>query len=159
MKIIGIDPGSTRAGFGIIKFQKNNPLFLKGGIIKVTASEKNRRLVELEREFQKLIKHQKIEAAGIEKLYFVKNLKTGLEVAQARGVLLLCLSKKRVPIYEWTPTEIKQIITGNGSADKQSIEKMVKIILRIKEFRQPDDVFDALAIALVTGYHLSSRLK
>ncbi|KKS82531.1 MAG: Crossover junction endodeoxyribonuclease RuvC [Candidatus Wolfebacteria bacterium GW2011_GWC1_43_10] len=152
MIILGIDPGSTRAGYGIIDFGPGIPRFVDGGIIKVSSQEKNIRLVELEEQFKKILRNRHLDAAGIERLYFVKNLKTGLEVAQSRGVLILCLSKKKIPLYEWTPSEVKQAVTGYGSADKKSVEKMIRVILKIEDLKQPDDVYDALAVALVTGY-------
>jgi len=152
MVIIGIDPGSTKAGYGIINFSKNDPKFISGGIISVCSKDKIKILVELEKSFEKIISTYQPKIAGIEKLYFVKNQKTGLEVAQSRGVLLLCIAKRKLPIYEFTPTQIKQGITGYGSADKKAVTQMVKKILKIGELNQPDDVYDALAIALMTGY-------
>jgi crossover junction endodeoxyribonuclease RuvC len=151
MIILGIDPGSTKAGYGIIDFSKNNPKFIDGGIILVYSKDKNLRLVELEKSFEKIFSLHKPEIVGIEKLYFVRNQKTGLEVAQSRGVLLLSIAKRKLPIYEFTPNEIKQGITGYGSADKKAVTKMVQKILNIK-VKQPDDVYDALAIALMAGY-------
>ena len=90
--------------------------------------------------------------AGVEKLYFVKNMKTALEVAQSRGVIMMCIQEKKVPIKEFTPLEIKQGICGYGTADKEAVTKMVKRILKIKDLNEPDDTYDALAIALMAGY-------
>ncbi len=152
MIILGIDPGSTRAGYGIIDFSKNKSVYIDGGIVSVDSKDKNTRLVELERSFEKIIKKYKPEIAGVERLYFVKNQKTGLEVAQSRGVLLLSVAKRGLPIFEFTPNEIKQGITGYGSADKIAVTKMVRQILKIGDIKQPDDAYDALAIALMAGY-------
>ena len=152
MIILGIDPGSTRAGYGIIDFSKDNSKFIDGGIVLVSSKDKNRRLVELEESFEKIFKIHNPEIVGIERLYFVKNQKTGLEVAQSRGVLLLSVAKRNLPIYEFTPNEIKQGVTGYGSADKIAVTKMVQKILKIGDINQPDDVYDALAIALMAGY-------
>ena len=152
MIILGIDPGSTRAGYGIIDFSKNKSVYIDGGIVSVDSKDKNTRLVELERYFERIIKKYKPEVAGVERLYFVKNQKTGLEVAQSRGVLLLSVAKRGLPIFEFTPNEIKQGITGYGSADKIAVTKMVRQILKIGDIKQPDDAYDALAIALMAGY-------
>lgn len=159
MIILGIDPGSTRAGYGVIDFFKNHILFIDGGIIKVDSKDKNKRLVELESSFEKVIKKHKPELAGIEKLYFVKNLKTGMEVAQSRGILMLLMAKQNIPIFEFTPLEVKQGITGYGTADKKAVEIMVKKTLKIKDLNQPDDVYDALAIAIITGYETRNKMR
>ncbi|MFA6136201.1 MAG: crossover junction endodeoxyribonuclease RuvC [Candidatus Paceibacterota bacterium] len=152
MKILGIDPGSTRAGYGVIEFDKNHQVFISGGIIDIKSKDKNNRLAELEKGINKIIKKNGPDLVGIEKLYFVKNMKTALEVAQSRGVLILCCVKEKIPILEFTPLEIKQGITGWGGADKKSVELWVKKILKIENLKEVDDVFDALAIAIVTGY-------
>lgn len=157
MIILGIDPGSTRAGYGIIDFSKTKPLFIGGGIVSVISKDKSKRLVELEASFEKIIKKYSPEIVGIERLYFVKNQKTGLEVAQSRGVLLLSVAKRNLPIFEFTPNEIKHGITGDGSADKAAVTKMVQQILKIGDIDQPDDVYDALAIALMAGYDHSRK--
>lgn len=157
MIILGIDPGSTRAGYGLIDFNRKSQKFLAGGIVGVRSLDKHERLVELRDSFIPLIKQYKPDIAGIERLYFVKNVKTGLEVAQSRGVLILCLQEKHVPIKEFTPSEVKRGVCGYGNADKKAVTEMVKKILRIKDLQQPDDTYDALAIALVAGYSLGSR--
>ncbi len=157
MIILGIDPGSTRAGYGVIDFYKNKPVYIDGGIVSVDSKDKNIRLVELERSFEKIIKKHKPKLVGIERLYFVKNQKTGLEVAQSRGVLLLSVAKRGLPVFEFTPNEIKQGITGYGSADKVAVTKMVQQILKIGDINQPDDAYDALAIALMAGYDNERR--
>jgi crossover junction endodeoxyribonuclease RuvC len=157
MIILGIDPGSTHAGYGVIDFSKNKPSYIDGGIVSVDSKDKNIRLVELEQSFEKIIKKYKPDIVGIERLYFVKNQKTGLEVAQSRGVLLLSVAKRRLPVFEFTPNEIKHGITGYGSADKKAVTKMVRQILKIGDLNQPDDAYDALAIALMAGYNQSRK--
>lgn len=158
MKILGIDPGSTRAGYGVIDFNKKNNTaeYIDGGIISVSSKEENQRLLELKKSTEAVVKKHSPKMAGIEKLYFNKNVKTAIEVAQARGVLIVSIQDRQIPIYEFTPSEIKQGLTGYGSADKKSIEIMVKKILKIDDLKQPDDVYDALAIALVVGYSLKN---
>jgi crossover junction endodeoxyribonuclease RuvC len=152
MIILGVDPGSTRAGYGVIDFSRKQPKFIAGGILKVSSENKNQRLVELKNSFVPIIKKYSPDISGIERLYFVKNMKTALEVAQSRGVIIMCLQEGKIPIKEFTPLEIKQGICGYGRADKKAVEDMVRKILKIKDLKQPDDVYDALAIALMTGY-------
>jgi crossover junction endodeoxyribonuclease RuvC len=152
MIILGVDPGSTRAGYGIIDFSRTNPKYIGGGILSVESANKNQRLVELRNSFVPIIKKYSPKISGVEKLFFVKNMKTALEVAQSRGVLMLCIQEVGIPIKEFTPLEIKQGVCGYGKADKKAVIKMVKRILKIGDLHQPDDVYDALAIALMTGY-------
>jgi crossover junction endodeoxyribonuclease RuvC len=151
--VLGIDPGSTRAGYGLVSFDGNSFSFVDGGLVTVTSKDPHQRLVELYESFEALLSVHTPDVVGIEKLYFVKNIKTGIEVAQARGVLLMCLQKKGVPIYEFTPSEIKQGLTGYGKADKKAMEIMVKKMISIPEDTSfHDDTYDALGIAVVTTY-------
>lgn len=152
MLILGIDPGSTRAGYGLVEFSGSRCLFVSAGILDISSSSPHQRLVELSRSFQKILKKYKPDAAGIERLYFSKNLKTAIEVSQSRGILLLHLQEKLIPFEEFTPLEIKQGICGYGNADKKSVETMVKKILNIHNLDALDDAFDALAIAIVAAH-------
>ena len=152
MRIIGIDPGSVRAGYGIIDFSLSAPSLVTADILDVKSSDKNLRLLDLERSFSRILDEFEPEIMGIEKLYFVKNVKTGMEVAQSRGVLILCALKRGIKIKEFTPLEVKSCLTGYGRADKKAVLKVVLQSLKIKEFKNHDDVSDALAIALITGY-------
>lgn len=156
---MGVDPGSTRAGYGIIDFSNTNPKFIAGGILSVSSTDKSQRLVELRNSFVPIIKKYSPQVAGVEKLYFAKNMKTALEVAQSRGVIMLCIQEKSIAISEFTPLEVKQGVCGYGKADKQAVTKMVKQILKIGDLKEPDDVYDALAIALVTGYSLALKKR
>lgn len=156
MIILGIDPGSTRAGYGVIEFHKNNPSLIASGMLQVRSKNQHDRLVELYTSFVTVLETHIPDAVGIEKLYFSKNVKTGIEVAQARGVLILCAKQQGLPVFEFTPSEIKQGVTGWGNADKKSVETLVKKILHTPSLEALDDVFDALGVALVTGYALLS---
>ncbi len=151
MLILGIDPGSTRVGYGIIKKDGNEFSFVKSGLLKIISKNKNLRLLELEKSFRKLLEQHKPDIVALEKLFFVKNLKTGLEVAQARGVLTLLAVQRKIPILEYTPSEIKLNVAGYGSADKKAVAKMVVKILKLDEINGPDDISDALAIALTAA--------
>ncbi len=160
MIILGIDPGSTRAGYGVINFPQKGgqkPEFIDGGIIQVFSKDKSQRLVDLKNSLIPIIKKFSPDVAGIEKLYFVKNMKTALEVAQSRGVIMMCLQENKIPMEEFTPLEVKQGVCGYGNADKIAVTKMVKRILKIEDLNQPDDVYDALAIAIISGYSIKNK--
>lgn len=161
MIILGVDPGSTRAGYGLIEEKKDELKFIKAGILKINSQDKNQRLVELEKEFSNLIKKEKPDLAVLEKLYFMKNLKTALEVAQARGVLTLIISKYKIPLLEYTPLEIKQNITGYGLSDKKMVAETVAKILKINKNKagKYDDATDALAAAIMGSIKINSKFQ
>jgi crossover junction endodeoxyribonuclease RuvC len=149
MKILGIDPGSARIGYGLIEKENSGLKFIKAGLLKISSKDKNQRLVELEKSLSQLLKKEKPDLAILEKLYFMKNMKTALEVAQSRGILTLMLIKYKIPLLEYTPLEIKQAITGYGLADKKSVARMVAKILKMGKISKYDDVSDALAAAIL----------
>ncbi len=149
MKILGVDPGSTRVGYGLIEKEGSHLRFIRAGLLKISSQDKGERLLELEKSFSRLLKKEKPDLAVLEKLYFVKNMKTALEVAQSRGVLTLTIIKYKIPLLEYTPLEIKQGVTGYGFADKESVAKMVGKILKIGKISKYDDVTDALAAAIL----------
>lgn len=154
MKILGIDPGSTRIGYGVIKAVSSELEYLNSGLLKISSFDKEKRLLELADSYEKILNQEKPDLVSLEKLYFVKNMKTGLEVAQSRGIIILLTKQKKIPIVEYTPSEMKLNITGSGNADKKAVAKMVKIILKTDEIKGPDDVFDAVAIAIVAANNL-----
>ena len=153
MLILGIDPGSTRVGYGLIKKEKSGLRFIMAGLLKISSKDKNQRLVELEKSFSAILKKEKPDLAAIEKIFFMRNLKTAIEVAQSRGVLTLLVTKYKIPLLEYSPLEIKQRITGHGMADKKMVANMVAKILKINKINKYDDVTDALAIAIVASQH------
>ncbi len=153
MIILGIDPGSTRIGFGAIE-KKESICYLTSGILNIkNCSDKNNNLPNIEKEMVKLIRKVRPKIIGIEKLFFVKNLKTAIEVAQARGVIISTIVKNNLKLIEMTPTEIKLSVTGNGHASKQAVAKMVRHFLGPNVFPNKcfDDVTDALAIAIAAS--------
>lgn len=152
MLILGLDPGSTRVGYGFIKKNKNELTLLKSGLLKVSSQEKSQRLIEIEKHLLQLIKQNKPDLIAMEKLFFMKNMKTALEVAQSRGVLTLTAAKYKIPLLEFSPSEIKAAVAGHGMADKKSIAKMVSLILKIKDIKGPDDVTDAIATAITAAH-------
>jgi len=152
MKILGIDPGTTRAGYGLIESKSGELILLKSGILKISSKDKNERLLELASEFEKLIKKEKPDLVALEKLFFVKNIKTGMDVSEARGVLKFIILKNKIAFMEIAPTEVKLNIAGSGNADKKAVSKMVSRILGIDKIVGPDDISDAAAIALVASF-------
>ncbi len=149
MKILGIDPGSVRVGYGLIKKEGNDLKFLKAGILKIKSADKNQRLVELEKSFLEIIKKEKPDLAVLERLYFFKNHKTAIEVSQSRGVLTLLIVKNKISLLELTPLEIKKGITNHGFSDKKTVAGIVVKILKINGEKLIDDASDALAAAIV----------
>ena len=150
MIILGIDPGIATTGYGVIeKDEKGNITALDYGVITSPKEESLAvRLNIVEESLKKLIEKFKPDEAAIEELFFAKNVKTALTVAHARGVILLCLNRECGRLYEYTPLQIKQGLTGYGRADKNQIQQMVKILLKLKNIPKPDDAADALAVAI-----------
>ncbi len=149
---LGLDPGTTRIGFGLIKKERGKLSLIKCGVIEIKDKETGGRLAVLETQLSQIIKTDRPTVAGVEKLYFAKNKKTALGVAEARGVILLCLSKARVPILEFDPTDVKRTVAGDGHCDKRVLAKIVMLTLGIKSIPGPDDVSDALAIAIRASF-------
>ncbi len=147
MIILGIDPGTASTGYGIIK--KAKPFKCLGYNVIRTAPgiEAGERLRIINNELSKVIKKYQPDILVIEKLYFFKNLKTAIPVSQAKGSILLTAAKKKLPVCEYTPLQVKLTITGNGRADKKEVQKSIQKMLRLKEIPKPDDAADALAIA------------
>ncbi len=157
MIIIGIDPGLATTGFGIIKIKKSGKKktikSLDYGIIQTKPKQdQEKRLKRLFLETSKLLKKYKPDFLFIERVYFFKNLKTALPVSEAKGVIMLAAAKKNIRIKQFTPLQVKMIVCGYGKATKDDVQKKVKKILKIKNPLKPDDVADALAIALCDIY-------
>ena len=149
MKILGIDPGMAIVGYAIIEIQDNNlSLFASGSIQTCKDCKDEQRLLDIFNDISTIIETYKPDFASIEKLYFFKNQKTIIPVAEARGTILTALQKYQVPIYEYTPIEVKQVLTGYGRASKKEVESMVKIALNSKTLPKLDDTIDAIAIAI-----------
>lgn len=148
LKILGIDPGSGIIGFGLIERGRLNTL-IDAGVIRTTIGDETAsRLVELYDSLSELIEEFKPDVAAVEKLFFAQNVTTAMTVSQARGVILLALARANVPIYEYTPLQIKMAMTGYGRATKAQMQEMVRVQLRLKKKPTPDDAADALAVAL-----------
>ena len=159
MIVIGIDPGTAIIGYGLIEEVNNNQLkLLASGAIRTSADLPNeKRLLILHEKLKDLLSLNKPDYAAVEKLYFSRNVRTAFSVGQARGVILLTLTEAGIPIEEYNPLEVKQAVTGYGGASKRQVQVMVKNLLELPEIPSPDDVADALAVAIC---HLHSyRLK
>ncbi len=149
MIILGIDPGLAIVGYGVIEAVKGNFRVLDYGVITTPKEESTPvRLKMIEESLSKLIDKYQPENISIEELFFATNAKTAITVAEARGVILLTAITKCGRLYEYTPLQIKQAITGYGKADKKQVQQMVRILLKLKEIPKPDDAADALAVAL-----------
>lgn len=155
MIILGIDPGLANTGYGIIETSKKrrgseNRLKCIGYGCIETSPELNegQRLKKINQKLNKLIRECRPEALAIENVYFFKNLKTALPVSQAKGVILLTAAQKNIPTQEFTPLQVKMATVGYGRAEKQQVQKMVKILLDLEEIPRPDHAADALATAI-----------
>ncbi|MCO5214860.1 MAG: crossover junction endodeoxyribonuclease RuvC [Thermomicrobiales bacterium] len=145
---LGIDPGTARLGYGVIAGGMQ-PQLVDAGLIETWPDEPmSARLVTLYEGVVELIEEFHPDALAIEQLFFARNVTTAITVGQARGVVLLAAAQANVPIAEYTPSEIKYAIAGYGKADKPQMQEMVRMILNLKSVPQPDDVADALAIAI-----------
>lgn len=147
--IIGIDPGTKRAGFGVISKEGNELRLLDAGTFDVGKSTENESLLVIKKQIDILIKKYSPSIFSIETLFFSKNQKTAMSVAESRGVSLLCALENNIPILEFSPNEVKSAIAGFGFADKKAVLKMVRLILKEPQLKVIDDASDALAIAIV----------
>lgn len=149
MIILGIDPGIAITGYGVITYEGNKFNTIDyGAIITDNKSSLPERLGIINKKLSAVIDKYKPDAFSVEELFFNKNVKTALTVGHARGVILFTAYSKNLNIYEYTPLQVKQAVVGYGRAEKKQIQQMVKIILNLKEIPKPDDVADALAIAI-----------
>jgi crossover junction endodeoxyribonuclease RuvC len=149
MRIIGIDPGTGILGFGIIEVHGTKTLLVDAGVIRTPVHEDDAvRLQTIYEELTDIIVQAKPELMSVEKLFFARNVTTAMTVAQARGVVLLCGKQAGLTLFEYTPMQIKQAVTGYGKADKKQMQEMVRVLLQLEAIPKPDDAADALAAAL-----------
>ena len=151
MITLGIDPGTRRIGYGVVRGEGGALSFVAAGILTIKSSDDAPALQETKTQIGTLIKKYKPDVLGIEKLFFAKNQKTAMAVAQARGVILLAAQEAGIPIKEYAPNEVKLGIAGYGFADKKAILKMVCLILRQQGLKVIDDASDALALAIMAS--------
>ena len=149
MIVLGIDPGYAIVGYGVIEIKNNRYRTLEHGAVTTKAGvDFNRRLEIIYDGVSDILAQYRPEAVSVEKLYFSNNKTTGIGVAEARGVILLAAQKAGVPVYEYTPVQVKLAVTGYGKALKPKVMEMTRRLLCLKEVPKPDDTADALAIAI-----------
>ena len=164
MTVLGIDPGYAIVGYGIVEYKSNHFRMLDYGAITTDAGTPfNLRLEKIYSETAAIIERCKPEALAIEKLFFNTNQKTAIDVAQARGVILLAAQLRKIPIFEYTPLQVKQSVVGYGRAEKKQVQEMTRIMLGLSKIPKPDDAADALAMAIchchTSGSAISSILN
>ena len=150
MRILGIDPGTGICGFGVIEVKQTGraKMIDNGDIATPPHTPLSERLLDIYESMHEIIKLNKPDCVSIEKLFFTKNVTTGISVAEARGVVLLVCKQHELPTFEYTPNEIKKTMTGYGSADKKQMQEMVKLHLDLTSVPKPDDAAAALAAAI-----------
>lgn len=148
-KVLGIDPGYGRIGFGLVKKTQRELEYLNHGCIETSQSlQFNQRLLQINQAIEKVVDKFEPDVAAVEELFFCKNVKTAIDVGQARGVILLSLSQTGLTIKEYTPKEIKKSVAGKGNAKKRQVQEMVKMQLDLTKKPSQDDAADALAVAV-----------
>ena len=150
MRVLGIDPGMAIVGYGILDYKDGTVSLVSSGSIQTPkGARESSRLLEIYNDMQTIVEEFKPDVAAIEKLFFFRNRTTVMPVAHARGVILTVLEKYGIPIFEYTPMEVKQVLTGYGRADKKEVQQMVEILLKNeKNLPKLDDTVDAIAIAI-----------
>lgn len=160
MRILGIDPGVAIVGFGLIESERGQQRMLQYGAITTQAGlPLATRLVQIGNDLEQLIEQFKPDEIAIEELFFSKNITTGIAVAHGRGVILYTAEKMQVPIYEYTPMQVKQAVVGYGLAEKKQVMDMTRRLLKLKAVPRPDDAADALAIAICHARSATSLLR
>lgn len=160
MRILGIDPGVATIGFGLIESGSGVLRMLQYGTIITPAGQPlAARLLQISRDMEELIAAFQPEEMSIEELFFSKNITTGIAVAHARGVILCAAEKMKLPVYEYTPMQVKQAVVGYGLAEKKQVMDMTRRLLKLKAVPRPDDAADALAIALCHARSATSLLR
>ena len=160
MRILGIDPGVAIVGFGLIESDRGSQQMLQYGAINTAAGlPLATRLVQIERDMEELLRQFKPDEVAVEELFFSKNITTGIAVAHARGVILATIEKAGIPVYEYTPMQVKQAVVGYGLAEKNQVMDMTKRLLKLRAVPKPDDAADALAIAICHARSATSLLR
>ena len=160
MRILGIDPGVAIVGFGVVDSEGGTQRMVQYGAINTPANTPlAARLVQIEQDLMELLQQFKPDEVAIEELFFSKNITTGIAVAHARGVILATVEKAGIPLYEYTPMQVKQAVVGYGLAEKNQVMDMTKRLLKLRSIPKPDDAADALAIAICHGRSATSLLR
>lgn len=153
MVIMGIDPGFAITGYGIVKYEGNKFSTIDYGAVTTEAGVPLcKRLLILNGRLEEIIAKHRPDAVAVEELFFNKNIKTALNVGHGRGIALLAAAKSGIEVFEYTPLQVKQAVVGYGRAEKAQVQQMIKIILNLAAIPKPDDVADALAVAVCHGH-------
>ncbi|RKD23917.1 crossover junction endodeoxyribonuclease RuvC [Ammoniphilus oxalaticus] len=162
MRIIGIDPGIAIVGFGIIEKQGSRLIPIQYGCLRTKAhTPEPLRLKQIYEALTSILEKYQPEVMAIEKIFFNRNVTTAFSVGQARGVMVLAAEQAAMPVYEYTPLQMKQAVVGYGQAEKRQVQEMVKLLLHLKEAPKPDDTADALGIAITHAHssHIEIRMN
>jgi crossover junction endodeoxyribonuclease RuvC len=158
LRIIGIDPGIATIGFGIVTYQSNRFALEKCGVITTPAhTSLASRLSRIYTDLTELLQMFPADAISIEELFFTNNITTGIPVAHGRGVILLACEHAGIPIFEYTPMQVKQAVVGYGKAEKRQVMDMTRRLLRMEKLARPDDAADALAVALTHANSMNMK--
>lgn len=153
MRVLGIDPGTARTGYGIVERDGNALKVVDFGCLETLSSAPPaERLLSIHRGVLQLIELHRPEMVGVERLFFNRNVQTAFAVGQARGVVLLAAATHGLPVHEYGPHEVKIAVTGYGRADKGQVQRMVQTLLGLAELPRPDDAADALAVAICLAH-------
>jgi crossover junction endodeoxyribonuclease RuvC len=150
MLVLGIDPGTAITGYGLVRAAEDGSLTAVdyGAIVTDSGTPMPQRLAKLFESLNEIVLLHRPDVSAVEKLFFTRNVKTGISVGQARGVVLLGLAQANLEIAEYSPNEVKQAVSGYGNADKRQVQEMVRVLLNLEEAPKPDDAADALAVAI-----------
>ena len=153
MRILGIDPGYAIVGFGVVDYAGTDfRLVSYGAMLTEAHTPFTDRLCSIDADMQEILQQYQPDCVAVEKLYFTSNQKTAIDVAQARGILILDAARKQIPVFEYTPLQVKMAVVGYGKAEKKQVMNMTKNILKLQQIPKPDDAADALAIAICHGH-------
>jgi crossover junction endodeoxyribonuclease RuvC len=155
MTILGIDPGTALTGYGLITSGKKPECIDYGCIETPKDKDKGQRLYLLAQSLEEILSAHNPDIVAVESLFFAKNTKTAMAVAEAKGVILLSIAKRSLPVHEFSPPQVKMTVTGSGKADKKQVQLMVQRLLSLTEVPTPDDAADGLALAITCGVFLN----
>ena len=154
MRVLGVDPGLSRCGIGIVDGPGRKPTAVRAGVVRTSPDEPlAQRLRMLFEEISDVIAHARPDAVAVERVFFNNNVRTAMSVGQAAGIVMLCAAQAGIDVVEYTPTQVKAAVAGTGDADKEQVAFMVRTLLRLADVPRPADAADALALALC---HLQS---
>ncbi len=159
MRVLGIDPGYAIVGWGVLEYDQNRFTPLAFGAVTTPAkTEFTYRLSKIYTDVTEIMQQHRPQALSIEKLFFNTNATTAIDVAQARGVILLAARQNNIPVFEYTPLQVKQAVTGYGKADKKQVMELTRRLLNLQKVPRPDDTADALAMAICHCHSASSLI-